>query len=335
MKWTFALFFGWLFCVSLGAQDLHFTQFHQAPARLNPALCGVFSGDFRFTGHGRSQWASVPVPYETYGLNLDFKWPFQPLESGWLTGGVFLDVDQAGDSKMQLIQPGLALGYIQPIREGVFLSAGFQYRFANRSLQLDNLRFNDQYNGDLFDPSLPNGESLAGESYSFHSLATGINIRVQNQETRYRVDVGASAFHLNQPRTSFYQAADSRLPLLWNGYTAATIPVGLTMDLDLYGIFQQQGPHQELIFGALYRYHLNLNRDKEISLGIGSYYRHQDAVSPVLEVRYRSWQVAFSYDLNTSPFQVATGGRGGPELHVQYRWTRVQPPPVFKACPIF
>jgi hypothetical protein len=60
-----------------------------------------------------------------------------------------------------------------------------------------------------------------------------------------------------------------------------------------------------------------------------------DALIPQLGLRYRVWEVGFSYDVNISEFQKATNRRGGPEFYLQYFLTRVQAPPVFKACPIF
>ena len=39
---------------TLFAQDIHFSQFNQAPARLNPALTGAFKGSYRIAGIYRS-----------------------------------------------------------------------------------------------------------------------------------------------------------------------------------------------------------------------------------------------------------------------------------------
>jgi hypothetical protein len=43
-------------------QDLHFSQFYEFPLLRNPALAGIFNGNFRFTGAYRNQWQSVTVP---------------------------------------------------------------------------------------------------------------------------------------------------------------------------------------------------------------------------------------------------------------------------------
>src|SRR5450432_3924194 len=50
-----------LFAASLSAvnsQDLHFSQFFEAPLLRNPALAGIFTGDYRIQGVYRDQWNS-------------------------------------------------------------------------------------------------------------------------------------------------------------------------------------------------------------------------------------------------------------------------------------
>ncbi len=55
----------------LQAQDIHFSQYNQAPLALNPALTGLNACDWRATLNYRNQWASVTIPYVTYAASLD------------------------------------------------------------------------------------------------------------------------------------------------------------------------------------------------------------------------------------------------------------------------
>ena len=57
------------------AQDLHFSQFFEAPLLRNPSLAGIFAGDFRAQMVYRNQWASVTTPYQTASLNSEYKFP--------------------------------------------------------------------------------------------------------------------------------------------------------------------------------------------------------------------------------------------------------------------
>jgi hypothetical protein len=51
------------------AQHIHFSQFSETPLLRNPALAGIFYGDFRVQAVFRNQWSSVTVPFENSSLN--------------------------------------------------------------------------------------------------------------------------------------------------------------------------------------------------------------------------------------------------------------------------
>ncbi|HRF17259.1 MAG TPA: type IX secretion system membrane protein PorP/SprF, partial [Chitinophagaceae bacterium] len=44
---------------SASAQDIHFSQFFEAPLLRNPSLAGIFTGDIRVQAVYRDQWNSV------------------------------------------------------------------------------------------------------------------------------------------------------------------------------------------------------------------------------------------------------------------------------------
>ena len=49
------------------AQDIHFSQFSETPASINPALAGV-RYNTSITANYKDQWGSVASKYQTYGL---------------------------------------------------------------------------------------------------------------------------------------------------------------------------------------------------------------------------------------------------------------------------
>src|SRR5215217_7469837 len=59
----------------LAAQDIHFSQFFEAPLLRNPSLAGIFSGDYRVQAVYRDQWNSVTTAYKTVSLNGEYKMP--------------------------------------------------------------------------------------------------------------------------------------------------------------------------------------------------------------------------------------------------------------------
>ena len=82
-------------------------------------------------------------------------------------------------------------------------------------------------------------------------------------------------------------------------------------------------------------YHLNEKRFKQTNLLLGVAYRHEDAVIPMLGLRYNAWRAMLAYDVNISPFNVATKRIGGPEITLQHLWYKIVPNPKTKACPVF
>ncbi|MEO8591301.1 MAG: type IX secretion system membrane protein PorP/SprF, partial [Flavobacteriales bacterium] len=82
---------------ALRAQDIHFSQFFNAPLALGPGNIGVFDGDYRVNGLFRQQWRSVTTPYRTFALGGDAA-NFQGVQG--LGVGAWLFNDRAGDSHL-------------------------------------------------------------------------------------------------------------------------------------------------------------------------------------------------------------------------------------------
>src|SRR6186997_1453355 len=61
--------------ISVSAQDIHFSQFFEAPLLRNPSLAGIFTGDIRVQAVYRDQWNSVTTAYKTASLNGEYKMP--------------------------------------------------------------------------------------------------------------------------------------------------------------------------------------------------------------------------------------------------------------------
>jgi len=132
------------------SQDIHFTQFWNVPLYHNSALTGVYGGDMRMVANYRSQWASVPVPYSTFHGSFEQKIPIERLGNNVLGGGIILNHDQAGDSKLSRTNITLSSAYTRQLSEKHFLSGGLQIGIAQRRFQTDDLTFDNQFNGDIF-----------------------------------------------------------------------------------------------------------------------------------------------------------------------------------------
>ena len=57
------------------SQDIHFSQFFEAPLLRNPSLAGIYRGDIRVQGVYRDQWNSFTNAYRTGSINAEYKMP--------------------------------------------------------------------------------------------------------------------------------------------------------------------------------------------------------------------------------------------------------------------
>ncbi|MEK7257146.1 MAG: PorP/SprF family type IX secretion system membrane protein [Bacteroidota bacterium] len=323
-------------CLLATAQDIHFSQFYHTPGNLNPALTGVFGADVRFIGNYRSQWQSVPVPYKTFSGSFDTKLRNKLFGTkGYLGYGLVFNQDVAGDGDLSLSQLGANVAYTRQMSDPLFLTLGFQFMGGQRSVEPEKLTFEEQWNGDQFDPNKSSGEGFNDPQQMLGSISTGLNLHYQIEGTRTKMDWGVALFHLNKPKAGFSNVLNMGLPSKLNGYLIGVFQIGERMDLQATGLFGKQTSYQELVVGGGLRYHLNLEKNKELAVQAGLSLRFGDAFIPAVELQARNWTGGVSYDINTSSFKSATLKRGGPEIFLQYLIWKVQPPKEFKSCPIF
>lgn len=317
------------------AQDVHFTQFHNAPQLLNPALTAAYAPDHRLAANYRTQWSSVPVPYETLSADYSRKWAL-PFEDGQHLGlgGHFL-YDQAGDGQLTWLQIALRAALHWPLEDGHQISAGLQARVGQRTLQPGAFQFGDQFVDNFFDPQNATAENLNGLTSGFASLGAGVNWYYQDRYSRTQLWAGIGSDHLNRPVITFLENDEVSVPIRLNMHAMGLIEANDLWDISVRLLAQNQGSYREFVGLAGARYHFTDWVDFPLSVQLSGGYRWSDAAVAMLEVYYEQWQLGLSYDINTSPFQNATNRRGGLELSLAYFITDVKPPKGFKACPIF
>ncbi len=326
-----------LFASSMSGQDIHLSQPDFSPLNISPGYAGLFAEDLRFMGSYRSQWQSVPVPYLTFSGAADMKVPsiFKKNNKIALAGGVLFNYDQSGDSELTLSSFGVNGAIHYKINDQQTLSLGVQSMATQRAFSIANLQFNNQYNGDIFDPSKDSKENFNETNNTFIDVSAGLGWRMASEDSRSNVIFGAGLFHLNRPTQSFNDDADSKLPMRITANSMGIIQVHPKWDFVLGVLGQIQGPYEQLLAMTGGRYHISQARGKEIALQLGTSYRFGDAIIPNIQLHYAAWQVGVSYDINISAFDTATNGNGGLEIGAIYTITNVKPVEVFESCPVF
>lgn len=326
------------FAVMLLGQDIHFSQSHFSPLNLSPGLAGMFSEDVRMIGSYRSQWQSVPVPFLTFSGAADMKLPnlMQGNDKLSLAGGVHFNYDQAGDTQLSLSSFGVTGALHYKINEMNILSLGVQSVASQRSFSINGLRFNNQFDGDVYSSSNDSKENFSNENKAFVDLNAGLSWMLKNEDNRSHAIAGIGAYHLTGPVQSFKDDPDSQLPMRFSIYSGGVIQVHPKWDIVIHVLGQLQGPYQQILVGGAARYHLSEARGKEIAVQMGTSFRIGDAVIPTFELHYAAWKIGVSYDVNISSFEAATNGNGGIEIGAMYTITNVKEcVKVIESCPVF
>jgi type IX secretion system PorP/SprF family membrane protein len=322
---------------AMRGQDIHFSQYGNSPINLSPGLTGVFGCDMRFAANYRNQWRSVRVPYSTFAGSIENKFYHKKGQyNRYFTGALLLDYDKQGLLELSSYVIGLSGSYTHSFGSRNFLTAGLLGSFNGRQFNTNKLTTDAQYLGKTYNSANPNGETINNKSVNYGDLSGGANWRWNNATKRHKVDFGVGFHHITRPKQNFFAEKDVRLNSRMAFYALGSFGVTKRLDFVPQLVLQRQGTYREFVPSAMVRYYLNPNVYQPVALGFGAAVRtgYRDAIVPQVELLLGTWQFGFSYDINTSKFDRATDGRGGPEFSAIYRLCKVKPLPMFKICPI-
>ncbi len=309
--------------LQLQAQDPHFSQLFNAPTLMNPALTGMMNTDARVSIQYRTQWGSLSTPYKTMFAAADFAPLRYVFNSDDIVGvGLYLLNDKAGTAELQNTQAQLALAYSKSLngQGNNYLSVGGQVGFGQQRLNPSNLIFDSQIEGTFINTSLDNGETMDFSGFSYMDVSAGIAWSYKPEKFT-SIYLGAAAAHLNEPQVSFFGDGSELLYRRLTAYAGGEFRVNYTLSLLPRAFYQKQGPHSELVMGALAKFKMTQSRGyKELSsLLLGMMYRTSDALILIARYDFNSFGVSFSYDVNVSTLNPVARGYGAMEVAVVYR----------------
>lgn len=317
------------------SQDVHWSQQQFSTLQQSPAMLGAFKGTLRSTGMYRNQWRTVPVDFRTFSAAVEKK---LPTVRGFKTAAAFrLLRDDAGDAGLNWTQADLLASAFKPLSEIWTASIGIGLTLGQRSFDINKLSFKNQWNGDIYDTSLPSGESFGTTSGLIPAFQAGAALHYAEPggDGRTEAHFFVGSYNLNAPTVSFENLNDSRLAqrITFGGW--AVIKLFEKSDFVLGSFFQIQDTYFQGLVHTGYRYHLGINGKNPTFVEFGGAFRIGDAVIPSIRLDWNAWSIGASYDINISSFDVATRSRGGFEVGLMHRIIPVEPVSIKKACPIF
>lgn len=303
------------------AQDLHFSQFFEAPLLRNPSLAGIFTGDYRIQGVYRDQWNSFTNAYRTGSFNGEYKMPVGT-GNDFLTVGMQILYDKAGTAGLTTNEIFPAINYHKSLssEKTTYLSLGFMGGYAEKRIDRSKITTNNQFDGAAYNPSLADGETFSTPAVHYWDGSVGMSFNTTfGTDQQNSLFFGAAYHHLNRPRNSFYQDAHTELDPKYVFSAGVKVGVDDRSYFTLQADHSMQGSARETIAGALYAYKLGeFTDDPKYVLNLGAFLRWKDAVIPVIKIDMLPLSVAISYDVNVSTLETVSQGRGGVELSISY-----------------
>jgi type IX secretion system PorP/SprF family membrane protein len=327
------LFFNALCNQQTKAQDPRFSQFYASPWTLNPAMTGVFNGQWRLAAIYRDQWSSIiaPQPFRTYSAAFDLRVPVGEVD--YAAFGIGAMHDEAGVARFSQNKAHIGGSFIKQLAGGSqrtnhFLSAGAQLGFGQHSLDWGRLWFSRQFDPNTETPNtgLGNGEPAQnGNTNTYLDFNAGLLYYNMFGTEGGSFYLGAAMHHLNQPNVSFTGNNGQTLYRRWTAMTGAQLPVNEHFAWMPAVMVMQQGPSFETNAGMNIRY--SNNDVNELALRAGAWARIgnrlnddllMDAIILTGMVEWNKMVIGLSYDLTVSSLASSNSSRGAFELSFIY-----------------
>jgi type IX secretion system PorP/SprF family membrane protein len=297
-------------------QDIHFAQFYELPLLRNPALAGIFNGKIRLTAAYRNQWESITVPYRTMALGTEIKMLRGLADGDFMTFGLQITNDEAGDSKLKRTQFLPVLNYHKLLNEekSTLLSLAFMGGIVSESFDPTQLKFDDQFVNGSYSSTNTTSQTFTSTSFRYLDATAGLSLSsLINENVKFYI--GASLFHFNNPNLTFMKDQSLKLNRKWGFNTGVTIKTSTDGKIVLYGDHFRQGANRITQVGFLYsRSFIPATDETQLSFSAGAIYRLNDALVPVAKLNRNKLSLGLSYDTNISSLKKASHFKGGFEL---------------------
>ena len=308
--------------VSAIAQDAHLSQFYEANIIRNPALTGIFSGDYKINLQYRNQWSALSAPFQTMVCTAESKKSIANQSGDFISYGLFTSIDKAGTINMSNSQFYAMLNYNKLLEEYHFtyLSFGFSGGFIQRSFDASRMIFDNQYQNGTITTSI--GETIASNTLRHYDIGSGLSLNgAMGYENKANYYIGVGLYHINKPDETFRNESFVKLNRKWSIHAGFKSNIGHNLSITALVNYTKQNPFEELVFGAF----LNvkpisvINSKNHVILSIGAFNRVNDAYIGVVKCDFKSYAIAISYDATSSSLKNYSQGFGAYELSINWR----------------
>jgi len=313
---------GLLVGVSLhgSAQDIHYSQFYENALLRNPALTGIFTGDYKIGMDYRSQWAAVSAhPYSTVMLSGETRVLVNREINDYLSFGLATNFDKAGSINMTKTQVYPSIAYNKAIDDiyHTYLSVGLSGGINSMSVDQSKITTSNQYVNGYFDPHNSTGENATFKNFNHYDMGAGVSLNSSlDQDGIFNYYLGASAYHINSPTNEFAGTGDpvSR-PIKWQFNAGFHSSFSEQFGVTFHGNYSYQHPYTEVIVGGFFTWRsVPVGLPSVFAINFGAFYRYKDAFIPMVRVDYKDVSIGFSHDATNSGLAASVAGTNATEL---------------------
>ncbi len=292
------LIFCWGVYLNVNAQDPFLSQAHGASQFLSPATVGTGVFASRIQSNYRSQLFDGSSLFKTIVVGWDTKINNQnPEVKNYLgVGGVIIS-DQLMGGVLQTNYATLNAAYHMFFDKDVKrkLALGMGVTFVQSSLQLNRLKFYDQFNQGSF---TENSQSISLQnlkgSASSVSVSSGL-LFTSHLQTSY-MQMGASAFFVTKPEMSIsrdYGTSSFKSVMFFNFEKESDDNDKTFM---LHASLNQRSKINQVLVGGAISFPFGNNYEYINRIYTGLFYRVGDAVIPQVTILLNKHRFGLSYD---------------------------------------
>lgn len=323
------------FASAVNAQQPVFSQYYATGLYLNPALAGMES-DMIFQFNYRSQWNDANLPFETFQASY-----IHPILKRGIrtehTGGVGVSFfnDQSGiNNEFKSTGANLSYAYnflLNRYGNNIIALGGMIGAYQNK-IDFEHLQWSSQYNPTMgYDNSSIPDLSQFNERVFYPVFNFGFMWTYRDKKKYelkdFSIYMGASVANLNQPKLSYFEEAESSLSPLYKIHGGFSIFLTKRFSVSPNYLVQYQQAAFQTNTGAYLGYMISDiydSRDRPTKVIIGAWYRLHDSFIFNAGLSSKHFNIAFSYDVNTSSLGRYVGGTGAYEISLAVKLIKQQ-----------
>jgi type IX secretion system PorP/SprF family membrane protein len=330
---------------SYAQYDIHYSQFYENALLRNPALTGIFTGDYKVGVDYRNQWAAVSKPYSTIMLSGETRLLVNREINDYLAFGLAFESDRAGSIGFGQTRVYPAIAYNKALEDKYYsyLSVGLTCGYYSTSVNQSQMTTPYMYQGGEFNSANSTGESAIYKSQGDYDIGAGVSLNSSlDQNGAFNYYLGASAYHINTASQGFAETEPSNVTMKWQFNAGFHSSFSEQFGVTVHSNITAQQPSVEYMMGGFFTWRaVPVGLPSIFALNFGCFARvvsgQQDAIIPMVRIDYKDVAIGFTRDVTSSALGTAVPGAGATEvtlyLRGMYQHNKNPRDPIF--CPRF